>query len=211
MGDCIRYLQNRFRADLREYELVFKKEILYGEMMSLIKNRKLRHDFDTVFARRKIKPDGGAIWLCKKDRGEADRLVLVSEVKKQGTNQARQREGLAKQAQGNAIERLGKNLTGIKTMMNHEQITPFVCFGWGCDFAEDYAAESDGNFVMSKISMLNEFYKLNKVYVYKRDGDSSANRFAPVSMFFREARWTRKEMFEILKEVGEDAIRYYLH
>ena len=22
-------------------------------------------------------------------------------------------------------------------MMNHEKITPFVCFGWGCDFAVD--------------------------------------------------------------------------
>lgn len=64
---------------------------------------------------------------------------------------------------------------------------------------------------MSKISMLNEFYKLNKIYVYKRGGDSNRNRFSPVSMYFREKQWTCEEMFRILKEVGEDAIRYYLH
>lgn len=208
MHDCIEYLKNRFPEDLRGYSLPFKKELSYGEMIGAIKSRKLRSEFDTIFCHRKIKPDGGVIWLKKTDGSEPPRLVLVSEVKKQGTNKDREMEGLKKQAQGNAIERLGKNLTGIKAMMNHEPITPFVCFGWGCDFAKDYSKD---DFVMSKVSMLNEFYKLNKVYVYKRDGDSNANHFAPVSMFFREERWTREEMFEILKEVGEDAIRYYLH
>lgn len=64
---------------------------------------------------------------------------------------------------------------------------------------------------MAKISMMNEFYRLNKIYVYKRDGDSNRNLFAPVSMYFREKEWKQKEMFGILKEIGEDAIRYYLH
>ena len=94
-----------------------------------------------------------------------------------------------------------------QAMMNHEQITPFVCFGWGCDFTNDYT----NDFVMAKVSMMNEFYKLNKLYVYKRDGDSHRNRYSPVSMFFRREEWTKKEMYEILKEIGEDAIRYYLH
>ncbi len=116
-------------------------------------------------------------------------------------------EGKEKQAQGNAIERLWKNLMGIKTMMNHEQITPFVCFGYGCDFVENYK----DNFVMFKISMMNEFYPLNKIYVYKRDGNYSRNSYAPVSMFFREAEWSEEEMFNLLKEIGEDSIRYYLH
>ena len=203
MADCIDYLEHRFPRDLKGYRLEFKKDISYSEMMGVVKAKKLRSEFDTTFMDRKIKPDGGVIWLEKTDDSKPPRLILVSEVKKQGTNKAREKEGLKKQAQGNAIERLGKNLTGIKAMMNHEKITPFVCFGWGCDFSANYTKD---DFVMSKVSMLNEFYKLNKVYVYKRDGDSNSNSFAPVSMYFREKRWTRKEMFEILKEVGEDAI-----
>ena len=207
MQDCIEYLQERFSKELTSYDLVFKKELSYKEMLEAIKACGLRYEFDSIFQNRKIKPDGGVIWLKDKNNKKLPRLVLISEVKRQGTNEERIKEGKEKQAQGNAIERLGKNLAGIRAMMNHEQITPFVCFGWGCDFRENY----EDDFVMAKISMMNEFYKLNKLYVYKRDGDSNKNHYAPVSMFFRERRWTREEMFNILKEIGEDALRYYLH
>ena len=207
MLDCIAYLKGRFPNDLQGYELIHKKSISYEKIIKTIKNCGLRYEFDTEFFKRTIKPDGGAIWLEDKTDKEKSRLVLVSEVKRQGTNKQRQKEGKPPQSQGNAIERLGKNLTGIRAMMNHEQITPFVCFGSGCDFKEDYGDD----FVMSKISMMNEFYKLNKLHVYKRDGSSNKNCYSPVSMFFREEEWTREEMFEILKEIGEDAIRYYLH
>lgn len=208
MADCIAYLNERFPNDMEDHQLVFEKALFFGDMIGVVKAKNLRREFDTEFNKRTIKPDGGAIWLKKLDESEPPRLVLVSEVKKQGTNKEREDEGLKKQAQGNAIERLGKNLTGIKAMMNHEHITPFVCFGWGCDFSENYTTNDS---VMAKISMLNEFYKLNRIYVYKRDGDSNLNRFAPVSMFFREEQWTREEMFQILKEVGETAFRYYIH
>lgn len=59
--------------------------------------------------------------------------------------------------------------------------------------------------------MLNEFCNLNQIYVFKRDGNSDVNSFAPVSMFFREERWTVEEMFEKMKEISEASIRYYLY
>ena len=166
-----------------------------------------RIEFDDTFRDRTIIPDGGVIWLTKDSDPNYRRLVLVSEVKKQGTNKDRMKEGRPRQAQGNAIERLGKNLIGIRAAMNHELVTPFVCFGWGCDFDEDY---DSGSFVMSKISMMNEFYSLNRTYVFKKDGSSDKNHFAPVSMYFRESEWTQCEMFDILKEVAETSLRYYL-
>ena len=52
--------------------------------------------------------------------------IVIAEIKRQGTNNEREKEGKPKQATGNPIERLGKNLTGIKAMMNHEKITPFI-------------------------------------------------------------------------------------
>lgn len=124
------------------------------------------------------------------------------------SNNERVQEGKPKQATGNAIERLGKNLTGIKAMMNHEKITPFICFGWGCDFAED---KKETLTVRSKIIVMNEFYNLNQIYVFKRDGNANANYFSPVSMFFREERWSIQEMFEKMKEIAETSIRYYLY
>lgn len=166
-----------------------------------------RLEFDPTFMDRTIIPDGGVIWLLKEDDKDYRRLVLVSEVKKQGTNRERIEEGRPRQAQGNAIERLGKNLIGIRAAMNHEALTPFVCFGWGCDFVQNY---DEGSFVMSKISMMNEFYPLNRTYVFKKDGSSDKNHFSPVSMYFREPEWKRTEMFDILKEVAETSLRYYL-
>lgn len=204
MNNCLDYLKDKFSTDLKTYKLDFNKNISFNEMVENIKSKGGRKEFDNMFPERFIKPNGGVIWLKK--HGEASKLVLVSEVKKQGTNDQRIEEGKPKQAQGNAIERLGKNLAGIRAMMNHEDITPFICFGWGCDFVENY---DNTNFVMSKISMMNDFYELNKIYVKKRDGDSNRNKFSPVSMFFREKEWTAKEMEEKLIEIGETSMRYY--
>ena len=58
---------------------------------------------------------------------------------------------------------------------------------------------------------MNEFYNLNQIYVFKRDGNVNANYFSPVSMFFREKRWSVQEMFEKMKEIAETSIRYYLY
>ena len=74
----------------------------------MIRNVGQRLEFDQTFIGRTIKPDGGVIWLHKNDDENYIRLVLVSEIKKQGTNRERIEQGHARQAQGNAIERLGK-------------------------------------------------------------------------------------------------------
>ena len=78
--------------------------------------------FATVHPKATIKPDGGFLF-CTNKKGEK-RLILVSEVKRQGTNDERAKEGKKKQAQGNAIERLGKNITGIKYIM---YFIPGIC------------------------------------------------------------------------------------
>lgn len=130
--------------------------------------------------------------------------LVIAEVKHQGTNNERQKEEKKKQATGNAIERLGKNLTAIKTYMHYENITPFVCFGYGCDFFEDNPT------VLSKIYCLNEFYDINKIYVNKKDNDNEHECFSLVSMFFREEKWTKDEMFDIMKEIAEYSFRYWL-
>lgn len=206
MQMVIEYLNKRFVDQLQGYELCFDKAISYKYMIESIKQQRLRSEFDINFMGRTIKPDGGMISLNRQGDNRVGKIILISEIKKQGTNKQREAEGKPRQAQGNAIERLGKNLTGIRAMMNHERITPFVCFGWGCDFIEEYGDD----FVMSKVSMLNQFYPLNKIYVHKRDGNSNMDSFAPVSMYFREKPWTQKEMFNILKEVAETSLRYYL-
>lgn len=208
MGNVKSYLEKRFEINTKfpEYEIQFDKCIEIRYMIDLIKEKKIRHEFEYKYIDRTIVPDGGILYLLNK-KDKTKRPLLIAEIKRQGTNKERQAEGKEKQATGNAIERLGKNLTGIKAMLNYEEITPFVCFGWGCDFALD--TEETGT-VLSKVVMLNEFYPLNKIFVFKKDGNANWNSFAPVSMFFREMRWSIDEMTAIMKEIAETAFRYWL-
>lgn len=141
-----------------------------------------------------ISPDGGFLFATNR-QGER-RLVLVSEVKRQGTNDARKLEGLPKQAKGNAIERLGKNLIGIRAIFKNEGVLPFVCFGSGHDF-------SDGSSILDRVLTMNEFFPLNKIFVEK-----DFLPFEPASMYFRYEGWTVDQMSEKLLEVAVRAIEY---
>ena len=79
-----------------------------------------------------MSPDGGILSIEATDGHLMP--ILISEVKNQGTNDLRKLEGKPKQAKGNAIERLGKNVIGFRTAMMTEWIVPFLCFGYGIDF-----------------------------------------------------------------------------
>ena len=208
MENVQNYIIKRFNMDIdfKDYEIRFEKAIEIRYMLKLIQEKNTRNEFEYKYIDRTIVPDGGILYLVNKQTTRKLPLV-IAEIKRQGTNKERVAEGKRKQATGNAIERLGKNLTGIKSMMNYEKITPFVCFGWGCDFAQD--TDETGT-VLSKVVMLNEFYPLNRIYVFKRDGNANLNDFSPVSMFFREERWTIDEMTDIMKEIADTAFRYWM-
>ena len=199
------YLCDRFEMDKKfeNYHLEFERSIKIADMISFIKNKGIRTEFYPYDDKRTIVPDGGVIYLVD-EKNEIKYPLVIAEVKHQGTNKERMKEGKEKQATGNAIERLGKNLTAIKTYMHYENITPFVCFGHGCDFAEDELT------VLSKVWCLNEFYDINKIYVNKKDNDREHGGFSPVSMFFREEPWSEEEMFDIMKEIAEYSFRYWL-
>ncbi len=200
----IEYLENRFEMDKNypNYHLEFEKSIKISDMISFIKKAGIRSEF-YAYDDRIIKPDGGIIYLVDEEKNIKYPLV-IAEAKHQGTNEERINEGKKKQATGNAIERLGKNLTAIKSYMHYEDITPFVCFGHGCDFAENEKT------VLTKIWVLNEFYDINRIFVNKRDKDKDHGGFSPVSMYFREKPWTEEEMFNIMKEIAEYSFRYWL-
>ena len=89
-------------------------------------------EFFNYHDRSSMRPDGG-ILVLESMEGE-QYPILISEKKNQGTNDIRETEGMPKQAKGNAIERLGKNVIGFRAAMLKESIFPFVCFGDGCDF-----------------------------------------------------------------------------
>src|SRR3546814_6430068 len=51
---------------------------------------------------------------------------------------------------------------------------------------------------------MNEFYPLNRIFVFKRED------YAPVSMFFRSNEWDTAELYATMMEIAETSVRYYI-
>lgn len=165
--------------------------------------RSLQADFpDVRFAPvRKdtfMKPDGGILSIVDRDGGRHP--ILIVEVKNQGTNDARAMEGKPKQPKGNAIERLGKNVIGFRTAMMMEGILPFVCFGYGCDFADDSS-------ILDRVVTMAMFGPLNEICVVNAGEGGVFNRG---SFFFQEPEWIRDQMEDVMYEIANRAVHYYL-
>lgn len=193
------YLEERFdlATNFPNLKIDFSKNVTLKFVQKFLKETTGR-DIGNKYIDTKTTPDGGMLFLKDIETGE-EKPILISESKRQGTNDERLAEGKEKQATGNAIERLGKNLTAYRTLFSGIPVTPFVCFGWGCDFAENQDT------VNAKLYSLNQFYPFNKIYVNKINNDQ------PVSLFFRKERWSEDEKFEIMKEIAETTLRYYLY
>jgi type II restriction enzyme len=154
-------------------------------------------DFYSPSPKASMKPDGGILSV----EHETGRLmpILISEAKNQGTNDLRLLEGKKKQAMGNAIERLGKNVIGVRTAMLSEGITPFVCFGYGIDF-------DDGSSILDRVATIAMFGELNKTTVVDLDDGA---RFDRGSFYFRRREWTVAEMTAVLVDIASRSIHYY--
>lgn len=190
-----------------QFYLTYEKRITFEFMIESIKRAGVRpvDTFDkSCLDDRYIEPDGGVLYLNRLGDESYRRVILVSEMKHQGTNTRRQQEGRRRQATGNAIERFGKNLAAIRAFTNYETITPFVLFCWGEDFVDSLT-------VRSKLVAMNEFYKLNTTYVRKRDGDTTHRSFAPISMWYQESEWTVPDLFVRLLEVANAALTTYIY
>lgn len=144
-----------------------------------------------------MSPDGGITYLVDKKGNKYP--ILIGEVKNQGTNSARLMEGLPKQAKGNAVERLGKNVIGFRTYMLNEAIFPYVCFGDGCDFER-------GSSILDRVLTIAMFGSLNTDHTSNEGPDGIFNRG---SYYFKSDNWTIEELYDIMYEVAKRSIYYY--
>lgn len=154
-------------------------------------------DFCTCFEKSAIKPDGGILSIM--DRNGRRFPILISEKKNQGTNDIRASQGKKKQAKGNAIERLGKNVIGFRTALLAESIFPFVCFGDGCDFAADSS-------IVDRVKTISMFGTLNEVHLHNEGPNGAFNRG---TYYFRVPEWTENEMYSLSLEVARRSVLYY--
>lgn len=174
-----------------------KKRIYLGEIVENI--NKYFPEVDSFYQSDGsfMAPDGGILYL--KNHNDENYPILIGEKKNQGTNDIRVIEGKSKQAKGNAIERLGKNVIGLKAMLANESIFPFVCFGDGCDFAE-------GSSILDRVATIAVFGELNKVCLHDA---ANLPQFKRGTYYFRAEEWTLEEMYDRCLDIAKRSIYYY--
>jgi len=190
----LRDVLEKLRMKFPGLKFIHFKKITLKDIVEHLRKSFPNTEFYYKFENSFMTPDGG--FLCIENRGGEQFPILIPEAKNQGTNDFRAREGLAKQAKGNAIERLGKNVIGLRTYLLTESIFPFVCFGYGCDFNEDSS-------ILDRVTTICMFGKLNKTYLYNQDC------FNRGSFYFRGDKWSIKEMSKIMYDIAEKSIYYY--
>ena len=189
------YLDAKFGKKITlSYEKQWHLKDIVAELRRQYPEVEFHHHFDNST----IRPDGGILFVNNNRDDALTCPILISEVKNQGTNDLRAAEGKPQQARGNAIERLGKNLIGLRTALMRESIFPFVCFGYGCDF-------EDTSSILDRVSTMAMFGQLNKTYLHNEE----QGKFNRGSFYFRESRWNVEEMAAIMQDIAERSIFYY--
>lgn len=195
LKQVVDHLQARFGAKIT---LVHEKQWHLKDIVSELRHTYPDTEFHYHFDSSSIRPDGGILYIQGPRGDKLTYPVLISEVKNQGTNDLRAQEGLPKQAKGNAIERLGKNLIALRAALLRETIFPFVCFGYGCDFEADSS-------ILDRVSTMAMFGQLNKTYLHNEE----SGKFNRGSFYFRPQRWTLAEMVDVMKDIVERSVLYY--
>jgi len=193
LSQTVEHIRNKFGVLLHHKSNLYLKDVV-AELKKLYKDVGFFYLFDSS----SMRPDGGILCLVSKDKKKCF-PILITEVKNQGTNDLRQKEGKPKQAKGNAIERLGKNVIGFRAALLPEAIFPFVCFGDGCDFAPDSS-------ILDRVITIAMFGDLNKTRVHNEGLNGIFNRG---SFYFRQEKWTIKEMKTIMTDIAEKSVYYY--
>lgn len=192
LSQVLLYIINKFGVKLEHESNMYLKDIV-NKLKTLFPDVDFCYNFDTS----SMRPDGGILFIVAKNGQKYP--ILITEIKNQGTNDLRLKEGKKKQAKGNAIERLGKNVIGFRTALLNETIFPFVCFGDGCDFAQDSS-------ILDRVITISMFGKLNISRIHNEGPNGIFNRG---SFYFREKLWTPNEMAKIMIEIAEKSVYYY--
>lgn len=194
LAQSLRQTIQKIKTLYPQLTLLHEKHILLSEIFLCAATDYPRES--SVLPGSSIRPDGGIFYLVAQDNKRYP--VLISEVKKQGTNDVRVKTGIARQARGNAIERLGKNVMGLETLLHNEKIFPFVAFCYGCDFQE-------GSSIRDRVVTIARGAKLNTVYVH--DAPTSGIKLG--SYFLSEQRMSVEDMEAVCFSVIQKSIDYY--
>lgn len=141
-----------------------------------------------------IQPDMGAITVTG-DFGT--KIIFIGEAKKQGTNDIRHLEGKKPQAQGNAIERMYKNIEEGRIFFSKESYFSYAIFCKGCDFVK-------GSSILDRLSAATYYYPFNQAYIEKVNGQ------ARTSIFIEPEGFSQSFVFDTALHMCQESLRCIL-
>lgn len=194
-------LNEKYYDFLREHNMIVcSMPLKYKDWTRFVRkitnNPNLTYAFDLD---RGFKPDGDFICLYDKVK-DISYVLAASEAKEQGTNKGRIKAGENKQAIGNAIERSSKNLGLMNLFFSKLPFNPYAIFMSGCDFN----SKNNTKYMRNKVLEINLGYPLNKVLLNQGMG------YTGCSIFCREKKYSISEMEEVLYQIAENSLKYYM-
>lgn len=194
---AVRKVETTLQREYPSLRLSHKSQWLLSDVIARMRILYPEVHFCACFETSAMRPDGGILSISDKNGDLYP--VLISEKKNQGTNDLRALQGKPSQAKGNAIERLGKNVIGLRAALLNESIFPFVCFGDGCDFADDSS-------IIDRVKTIAMFGTLNELHLHNEGPLGVFNRG---TYYFRVAEWTTEEMYSRAVEIARRSLFYY--
>lgn len=168
-----------------EYTFKMKKTLTKMEIAKELGRKNYKPENENSF----VKPDGGI--LCVKIKNKLY-PILISEAKKQGTNDERLLEGKNEQSKGNAIERAHKNYNEfLLCYCSKLSYLPYIMFAHGCDFHK-------GSSINDRLDAMTLYLPRNQLYIGK---EKVANIFLQIKPF------DENFMFDKMLAVAETSLQ----
>jgi len=215
-GDAAKYVFNILEETFPSLHFRHRFKIPKEEINSKLNHIDLRLGVTQFVSTSSVKPDGGVIEVMDVHGGW--RPILIGEAKKQGTNVERIKEGLGKQAQGNAIERTHKNIAELKNYMLRENYFPYVVFMHGSDLTTETlrVPEPSGEIfelkptsIPDRLTAASYGMPVNVPYcrnLFAENFDGSKIMLQIASLYMRNDPWTEKEMIDVMIEIAQEAL-----
>jgi len=169
-------------------------------------------NYRQVNSRRGIKPDGSALWVEIQGK---KLYLLVTEQKKQGTNDENYIEGKdLSPTKGNVVGRFGQSLRFYDNLFIDGDVYPLVIFLQGCDFYEESPGE---NYICERV--VNMFHQIPMNQINLKPIQISERLWAGGSYFMRghhhteppgTSDWKEEEVYPIMKTIALGALESYI-
>ena len=193
------------KSEYPNYEFGWQKKLMIKTLYSILRNQYgLKNVYlEGVKENTFLTPDSGFIYVII---GGVKYFLLIGEQKTQGTNDKRLSEGKKRQALGNAVERVAKNLNALDLLFKKEDILPFVAFFQGCDF-------NDFETIPDRVIMCFKGLKKNNVNLFKDELDRAGSYYMRGHKWdegtYGESDWSIKEMRNIFINISKTSLKYY--